>query len=236
MTQCIKCKDDCRCSFLQDYANSFYRNLLLQKSASNICIGNKAFTYQSLEQNITFGSNSTASSYPIIINVTGPCQDFPKNISLFIKNLTCSDFLNIGIVLVNPQNFGVALFYNPDAILPPQQQSIGSQTFQGPNTSIYPTLGALQPGAPPASKIKQASFTFTNLQSSLPKWIGQSGTFTPNVANSIPKFASPCPIVSSTSTLDDFSKYSGSGTWKLYIENFGTGGGILDYAKLSLYY
>lgn len=111
---------------------SFYHNLLLQKSASNACIQNKAFTYQSIERKIAFDFNSTASRYPIIINVTGPCQDFPKNISLFIKNLTCINFLNLGIVLVNPQNFGVVLFYNPDAELPPQQQLIGSQTFQGP--------------------------------------------------------------------------------------------------------
>jgi hypothetical protein len=155
---------------------------------------------------------------------------------LFIKNLTCTDFLNVGIALVNPQNFGVALFYNPDAVLTTQQKLIGSQTFQGPNTSSNPRLGALQPGAPPAKEIKLASFTITNLQSNLPKWVGQSGSFTPNVANTIPRFSSPCPPVSSTSTLDDFSKYSGGGTWRLYIENFGTGLGYFDEAQLTLYF
>jgi hypothetical protein len=155
---------------------------------------------------------------------------------LFIKNFTCTDFLNVGIVLVNPQNVGVVLFYNPNAILTPQQKVIGSQTYQGPNTSSNPRYGALQSGAPPATEIKLASFTITNLQSNLPKWIGQSGSFTPNVANTIPRFSSPCPPVSSTNTLDDFSKYSANGTWKLYIENFGTALGYFDEAQLSINY
>jgi hypothetical protein len=236
MKQCLKCKDDCKCSFLQAFANSIYCNRASKKSVIDVCVLKKPYTYTPSEQNIFFGSNRTASTYPILFNVTGPCHEVPKDVSLFIKNLTCTDFLNVGIVLVNPQNFGVALFYNPDAVLTSQQKLIGSQTFQGPNTSSNPRLGTIPSGAPPAKEVKQATFTITNLQSNLPKWVGQSGTFIPNVANSIPRFSSPCPNVSSTSTLDDFSKYTGNGTWKLYIENFGTGLGYFDLVQLSLYF
>jgi hypothetical protein len=73
------------------------------------------------------------------------------------------------------------------------------------------------------------------LQSNLTPWKGQSGVYSPNVESS-PSFEKPCPSIPSSNNLSDFNNHFSQGLWKLYIQNFGTGEGILESAILTLYY
>lgn len=213
------------CGFLKSYSDSYYVNLLANAQLQPYCNLNTPYSTYSIERNIRIPAFGLASSYPISFVVNNNCQSQIKHVSLHLKDLTMNNFVNLGIALVNPRGTGVIMFYNPRVDLNDNSVSYGGTT--------YPSQPPVQPQTPLNETLLKVNVTFSDLQSNLTPWKGQSGMYSPNVEGS-PSFAKPCPILPTTNNLSDF-KYS-QGLWKLYIQNFGAGEGILESAILTLYY
>ncbi len=225
------CDDNCTesddCGFSQAYNNAYYAHLLANAKLQPLCLPNKPFSTNSLETNISIRNSATASSYPISFVINNNCSRKIKHVCLFINNLTISNFTNLGIALVNPIGQGAILFYNPNVnTLAPTNQSGGT---------TYPSQPPVSVLTPLQNALEKVNVTFSDIQSNLIPWQGQSGIFAPNVLSS-PSFSSPCPSISASNELSIFDTFNSQGLWKLYIQNFGTGIGKIESAKLTLYY